>query len=113
MSQLMNVYSIYDEKACAFNVPFFCVSDGVAVRNFTDLALDPRSMVHTHPEDFSLYCIGSFVDDTALLAPSMPVRLICRTADVLQQARGAAVGGESPLKSQSDLTEDCESNAGE
>lgn len=108
MSQLLNMYSIYDEKANVFNTPFFAVSDGVAVRQFTDLVADNRSVVCAHPEDFSLYRCACFDDVSALVTPELPVHLICRAVEVLQPYRGAAVGGETPLKSQSDHPQDCD-----
>ena len=112
MSQIFEMFAIYDEKSCSFSVPFSAVNSMVAYRQFLDLALDSRSTVFAHPEDFSLYCIGSFDDCSASLTPLLPISLVCRAVDCLQ-SRGAAVGGESPPKSQSDQPEKSEETTAE
>lgn len=61
------VFSIFDAKAAVFGVPFFVHNDAMAVRLFSDLVNDPKSMVARHPEDYSLYFVGTFEDDTALI----------------------------------------------
>lgn len=58
-----NMFSIYDEKAKAYNTPFTASQIGQAIRSFSDLVNDPKTTLHSHPEDFSLYHIGTF-DDT-------------------------------------------------
>lgn len=63
----MFCYSVFDRKANCYNTPFFCLTDGVAVRNFQDLVLDSRSSVSRYPEDFSLYKVGEFVEANGLL----------------------------------------------
>lgn len=67
---MLRVYSIKDEKSLSFNTPFFCVSDGVAVRQFTDLVNDEKSLVYKHPEDFSLWLVGVFDDQKGIFEPT-------------------------------------------
>lgn len=70
------VFAIYDEKALVYWTPFFAVNAGVATRMFTDLSNDPKTMPSRYPTDFSLYHVGSFSDDTALLVSlAQPVLL--------------------------------------
>lgn len=61
---MLNAYSIFDEKAKCFNTPFFAVADGVAIRDFGDLCNDTRSLVSRHPEDYRVYRVGQFNDDS-------------------------------------------------
>ncbi len=56
-------YSIYDTASGLYSRPFFCQSDGEALRLFVDLASDADHPVGKHPEDYSLFRIGRF-DDT-------------------------------------------------
>lgn len=65
----MYCYSVFDRKANCYNTPFFCHTDGVAVRNFQDLVLDSRSSVNRHPDDYSLYKVGEFTEASGLLIP--------------------------------------------
>ena len=62
---LLKVYSIYDSKAEAYNQPFYMQSTGAAIRAFEDNARDPSTSIHKHPEDYSLFELGTFDDATA------------------------------------------------
>jgi hypothetical protein len=64
---LINLYSIYDVKAQIYNNIWTANNDNVAIRNFTDLIDDPNSIIHKHHEDFILYCLGIFDDQTGLI----------------------------------------------
>ncbi|AXH78146.1 MAG: nonstructural protein [Microviridae sp.] len=59
---VLNAYSIYDVKAANYRTPFFCSTNGMATRMFSDLAADQQSIVFKHPDDFKLYFIGTFDD---------------------------------------------------
>lgn len=80
----MKLYSILDEKAGTFCPPFVCVSNGVAVRQLMDLVQDEKTTISKYPEDFSLYFVGDFADDTGLLLPldSVPV-LVMHAKDAI------------------------------
>lgn len=56
------VFSVYDEKARAYNLPFFFPNEEIAKRSFGDLLQRPDSLFAKHPTDFSLYAIGTFDD---------------------------------------------------
>jgi hypothetical protein len=58
------VYSIYDEKVRAFASPFFMPNDAVALRAFADNVNKEDSSIHEHPEDYTLFCLGNFDDQT-------------------------------------------------
>ena len=58
----MLAFSVFDKKASSYGTPFFVPTRGVALRSFSDLANDQRSVVAQHPEDFALYEVGSFDD---------------------------------------------------
>lgn len=59
------IYVIYDSKAKAYNKPFYQVNRDVALRTATDLANDPNVEISRYPEDYSLFCIGVYDDETA------------------------------------------------
>lgn len=54
------IYSIYDSKADSWWLPVFSVNDAVAARQFTDALMDERSDLGKHPEDYTLFHVGSF-----------------------------------------------------
>lgn len=68
---LLKIYTVYDMKTEAYMKPFFCLTNGEAVRTFGDAANDPSSAFYRHPEDYVLYCIGTF-DDIVNVVESAP-----------------------------------------
>jgi len=60
----LNAYTIYDVASGVYMRPFFSQADGQAVRGFNDIATDADHEVGKHPEDYTLYRIGSFNDTT-------------------------------------------------
>jgi len=62
----IRIYSIYDKAAQYYNRPFYAHNDAVALRSFRALRLDYESEIHRHPEDFSLFYLGTFDDSSGL-----------------------------------------------
>lgn len=70
------VMSLFDSKVKAFASPFFSPSEESAIRSVCDEAQRPDSMLHRHPEDFSIFRLGIFDDqDGALVAETVPCSL--------------------------------------
>ncbi len=63
----LNIYTIFDTASGLYLRPFFNTSDGAALRAFSDIATDPDHEVGKHPEDYSLFRIGIYDDNTAVL----------------------------------------------
>lgn len=73
---IKNIYVIYDTKAQVYNSPFFLLNDAVAQRNCESLMLEDND-VSRNPEDFSLFKIGTYDDETAAFdLESSPVHLL-------------------------------------
>lgn len=72
---ILKAFAVLDLKASAYVRPFFFSTAGQAIRAFIDTASDPQSMFGRHPEDFCLYEIGTFDDETAVLEACPPVNL--------------------------------------
>lgn len=60
----LQVYSIRDAKGEVYNTPFFQKTHGEAERNFRELVKDEKSMVAKYPEDFDLYHLGTYDDQS-------------------------------------------------
>lgn len=67
MAMKLCVCVMRDSAAQAFGVPQFQVSKGTAVRAFGDEVnrQDPQNAFFSHPEDFELYFMGTFDDQSA------------------------------------------------
>lgn len=61
----LRVFAIYDSKAEAYMQPFIMQTKGHALRAFTDLANDGKSQVSKHSNDFSLFEIAEYDEETA------------------------------------------------
>jgi len=59
-----NLYTIHDSKAEFYRPPFVARSKGEAIRMFAQGANDKETQLAQHPEDFTLYQIGTFDDIT-------------------------------------------------
>jgi len=63
----LNAYTIYDVASGIYLRPFFSQADGQAMRGFKDISTDADHDVGKHPEDYTLYRIGSFNERTGKL----------------------------------------------
>lgn len=63
----LKMYSIRDQKAEAFNQPWYAKTHGEAERTFAQLAKDPKSTIHLFPEDFDLYFVGTYDDQKGVV----------------------------------------------
>jgi hypothetical protein len=79
------VVCVKDRAAEVFNRPFFVPHRNVAIRDFTDevnrAAAD--NQLNKHPDDFDLYLLGEFNDNTGEFSISTP-QVLVRAKDVLQ-----------------------------
>jgi len=83
---MMYAYSILDSKTGMFSQPWFFNHDQTAFRTVNEAAKDPNSNLYKYPEDFHLYKIGVFDDNTAELAPT-PLQAMGSIASLLAANR--------------------------
>lgn len=62
---ITNLYVIYDKAANFYNKPFAQINEQIALRSAYDLLEDPRTDVHKSPEDFTMFWLGTYDDETA------------------------------------------------
>lgn len=60
---LLQIFTVYDSKAEAFITPFFMQNIPTAVRVFGDMVNSHDHAFAKHPEDYTLYHLGSYDDD--------------------------------------------------
>jgi hypothetical protein len=63
----LEVFAMKDKKVNAYMQPFFMRSPAEALRAFEATAKDPKTNVYKHPEDYSLYHVGKYDDETATI----------------------------------------------
>lgn len=62
-----HVFAVFDAKAEAYLPPFTTSTFGIAERLFTDMVNEPGQQFNRHPEDYTLYLIGTYDSHTAEL----------------------------------------------
>lgn len=55
-----NIYSTFDTAAGIYSSPLFANSDGEIMRAFTDLVQNADHPIGQHPEDYSLFRMGTY-----------------------------------------------------
>lgn len=63
---VLKAFTIRDAKGEVFHPPFFKRHHGEAERDFTALVRDPKSQMHQFPEDYDLYFVGEYDDQTGV-----------------------------------------------
>lgn len=61
---LLNLFSVFDSKVGFYMSPFFMRSKGEAIRAFIDIVNDGKSAFSMHPEDYTLFHLGTFDECT-------------------------------------------------
>lgn len=62
----IKVYAIRDVKIGAFQNTFLKPTDIEAERDFTSAVNDPRTTLNRYPDDFELWYIAEYTDDTGM-----------------------------------------------
>lgn len=73
---IQRIFTIFDEKANAYLPPFFLPTSGMAVRTFTTCLRSPDHQFGLHPEDYTLFDLGAFDDNTAQIDLSAGTKMI-------------------------------------
>lgn len=59
-TQNLLAFAIQDTRAGFYHAPFFANSHVSACRTIATTASDPMTLLHKYPEDFTLWCLGTF-----------------------------------------------------
>lgn len=62
---ILQIFTIHDQKANAFLPPWFLPLEPMAIRVFADCVNDPQHQFCKHPEDYTLFRLGTFNDENA------------------------------------------------
>lgn len=73
---IQKVFGVRDTKALAFLQPFFSASVGAAVRAFGDAVNEGNSPLAKHPEDYLLYELADFDDQSGEFISCTPIKML-------------------------------------
>lgn len=63
----LHVYSVFDSKTKVYSQYFMYLTRGECYRSFSDILARNDSQFAKHPGDYTLYEVGVFDTDTALI----------------------------------------------
>ena len=72
---LLKILIVYDSKSETYMQPFFTQTIGVAIRMVTETCNDPSHTFCKYPEDYTLFHIGEYDDNTSSLVHHAPISL--------------------------------------
>lgn len=70
--QKINIFAIFDKKAVSYLAPFYFPQKGQAIRAFEDSINDTNSVFNKHPEDYALYKLGEYDDQSGIIKSTQP-----------------------------------------
>lgn len=80
------IFSIRDTKAEFYYTPFAQKTLGEAERSFSDLAANDKTSIGQHPEDFDLYYLGDFDDQSGKFEPLPAPQHVIKAAHTVRSA---------------------------
>lgn len=86
----MLVYTLLDRKLKVFGQLVVIQNDEGIRRQILESVRGSQSLIERYPEDFDVYCVGTFDQDTGVLVASVP-RLVESVGVILR-------GDQLPLK---------------
>jgi len=79
------VMCLRDVKGGYFMPPFTTKSIPTAIRSLTDEAQNQeKSMLYRFPQDYQVYRLGQFYEDSGILDTLQTPELICEVSDLVQ-----------------------------
>lgn len=87
----LEIFSIKDMAADAYQSPFVVQTTEVALRSFREAVQNPESPFHKHPQDYALYHIGTFDQKRGVITPCDPYKLVDATSLLMDNTQLRAV----------------------
>lgn len=69
---LLNAIAVRDSKTALFDRPFFVRHTGDALREWDIVRKDPNTKFGKNPEDFQIFQIGTYDDETGKMETIQP-----------------------------------------
>lgn len=77
----LKMYAVKDKKADAYLQPFTTQTDGLAIRMIQG-AMEGENNLSKYPEDFSLYNIGEYSENTGIIIGHQDIVCIGQLSDL-------------------------------
>lgn len=80
---ILKMYSIYDKKAELYHPPSYCHTVGHAMRVFTTLFSNVETPFNQFPDDFQVWEVGAFDDQSGSLVSLAKPHLVCQGTELM------------------------------
>lgn len=64
---ISQIFTVFDSKTEAYMPPFFAPTLGAAIRSFSDTVQEKDHIFNKHAEDYTLFHLGYYDDQTAII----------------------------------------------
>lgn len=81
---MYGMYAIKDAKS-TYMAPTADLNDACAIRNFEHAVRQPNSLLASHPNDYSLFKVGTFDNVSGCFTLIEPPKVLCDAAQCLQE----------------------------
>ena len=78
---MLNVYAIKDVRTEAFLKPFFVQNEAVMRRAVFDASRDENNTMSIHPEDYQVFELGTYDDNTGEIS-AVPPKFLFNVVDL-------------------------------
>ena len=79
-----NLYIVYDSKTELYDKPTFAPNNGTMIRSFTDVANNKQHPIGQHPEDYTLFNIGSYDEETGTITQEKTKISVCQAHELIK-----------------------------
>lgn len=86
----LNVYSVYDKAAKVYSPAFNAQNNAVALRMFDSACKNPDTQVAKYPQDYELYLLAEWDDNTGEYKNVSPVQRIIQAAEMIPPTKKEA-----------------------
>lgn len=73
---MLNIYAVLDSAVGVYANPVMMNTDGEAMRSFTDAVVNADSPLSNHPQDYTLYLIGTWDNEKCEIVGHPPKKVI-------------------------------------
>lgn len=78
----LQIYSIYDKKGEVYHPPFYQHNDATAKRQFNEMCKDKNQPMAHYPEDYQLFRLGVFNDDSGKIEGVNNPTFVCNATSI-------------------------------
>ena len=78
----LSMYAIWDSAAEYYSRPILLNNDEVALRSCHEWMMDADSHIRKSPQDYTLFNIGTYDDETAQIVPADKFEVVCRFHEI-------------------------------